>query len=132
MPAAGTLTELQTVPTLPPDFAGKPSAADLHLTPDGRFIYASERTTSTIKGFRIDPERGTFSRCGRWPTETTPRGFAIDPRGRFLLAVGLSSNALTVSAIDPDSGAPRRCSRNTRWARCRTGSRSSICTEPRQ
>lgn len=103
--AAGTLTELQTVPTLPPDFAGKPSAADLHLTPDGRFIYASERTTSTIKGFRIDPERGTFSRCGRWPTETTPRGFAIDPRGRFLLAVGLSSNALTVSAIDPDSGA---------------------------
>ena len=82
-PATGTLAELQTVPTLPPDFAGKPSAADLHVTPDGRFIYASERTTSTIKGFRLDPERGTFSRCGRWPTETTPRGFAIDPRGRF-------------------------------------------------
>lgn len=104
-PAAGTLGELQTVPTLPPDFTGKPSAADLHVTPDGRFIYASERTTSTIKGFRIDPESGTFSRCGRWPTETTPRGFAIDPRGRFLLAAGLSSNAMTVAAIDPDSGA---------------------------
>lgn len=104
-PASGALTELRTVPTLPPEFTGKPSAADLHVTPDGRFIYASERTTSTIKGFRIDPERGTFSRCGRWPTETTPRGFAIDPRGRFLLAVGLSSNAMTVSAIDPDSGA---------------------------
>jgi 6-phosphogluconolactonase len=102
--AAGTLAELQTVPTLPPGFTGKPSAADLHVTPDGRFIYASERTTSTIKGFRIDPESGTFSRCGRWPTETTPRGFAIDPRGRFLLAAGLSSNAMTVSAIDPDSG----------------------------
>ncbi|HUC73471.1 MAG TPA: lactonase family protein [Stellaceae bacterium] len=103
-PATGTLAEVQTVPTLPPDFSGKPSAADLHVTPDGRFIYASERTTSTIKGFRIDPERGTFSRCGRWPTETTPRGFAIDPRGRFLLAAGLSSNAMTVSAIDPDNG----------------------------
>lgn len=103
-PAAGTLAELQTVPTLPPDFTGKPSAADLHVSPDGRFIYASERTTSTIKGFRLDPERGTFSRCGRWPTETTPRGFAIDPRGRFLLAAGLSSNAMTVSAIDPDNG----------------------------
>jgi 6-phosphogluconolactonase len=101
----GTLTELQTVPTLPPDFGGKPSAADLHATPDGRFIYSSERTTSTIKGYRIDPERGTFSRCGRWPTETTPRGFAIDPRGRFLLAAGLSSNAMTVYAIDPDNGA---------------------------
>jgi 6-phosphogluconolactonase len=104
-PANGALAELQTVPTLPPDFTGKPSAADLHVRPDGLFVYSSERTTSTIKGYRIDPERGTFSRCGRWPTETTPRGFAIDPRGRFLLAAGLSSNAMTVSAIDPDSGA---------------------------
>jgi 6-phosphogluconolactonase len=104
-PATGTLAELETKPTLPPDFTGKPSAADLHVRPDGLFVYASERTTSTIKGFRIDPERGTLSRCGRWPTETTPRGFAIDPRGRFLLAAGLSSNAVTVSAIDPDSGA---------------------------
>jgi 6-phosphogluconolactonase len=103
-PATGTLSEVQTVPTLPPGFTGKPSAADLHVRPDGLFVYASERTTSTIKGYRIDPERGTFSRCGRWPTETTPRGFAIDPRGRFLLAAGLSSNAMTVSAIDPDTG----------------------------
>jgi 6-phosphogluconolactonase len=103
-PATGTLSELETKPTLPPDFAGKPSAADLHVTPNGHFIYSSERTTSTIKGYRIDPERGTFLRCGRWPTETTPRGFAIDPRGRFLLAAGLSSNAMTVSAIDPDNG----------------------------
>lgn len=104
-PATGTLSELQTVPTLPPDFTGKPSAADLHVTPDGRFIYASERTTSMIKGYRLDPERGTFSRCGRWPTETTPRGFAIDPRGYFLIAAGLSSNAITVSAIDQENGA---------------------------
>jgi 6-phosphogluconolactonase len=104
-PATGTLAELHTVPTLPPDFSGKPSAADLHVTPNGRFIYASERTTSTIKGFRIDPESGRFSRCGRWPTETTPRGFAIDPRSRFLLAAGLSSNAMSVAAIDPDTGA---------------------------
>jgi Lactonase, 7-bladed beta-propeller len=39
------------------------------------------------------------------PTETTPRGLAIDPRRRFLLAAGLASNALTVSAIDPNGGA---------------------------
>jgi len=109
-PASGTLAELRTVPTPPRDFTGKPSAADLHVTPDGRFIYSSERTTSTLKGYRIDPEQGTFSRCGRWSSETTPRGFVIDPRGRFLLAVGLSSNAMTVYAIDPDNGvlAPRQ------------------------
>ncbi len=104
-PATGTLAELQTLASLPPDFTGKPSAADLHATPDGRFLYASERATSTLTGFRIDPARGTLSRIGRWPTETTPRGFAIDPRGRFLLAAGLGSNAMTVHAIDPKSGA---------------------------
>ncbi len=104
-PVAGTLTELQTLPTLPRDFAGKPSAADLHVTPDGHFVYASERCTSALIGFRIDPERGTLSKIGRWPTETTPRAFAIDPRGRFLFAAGLASNALTVYAIDPQSGA---------------------------
>jgi 6-phosphogluconolactonase len=101
----GTLSEVQTVATLPRDFTGKPSAADLHVRPDGCFIYSSERTTSTIKGYRIDPEHGTFSRCGRWPTETTPRSFAIGPAGRHLLAAGLSSNAMTVYAIDPGNGA---------------------------
>jgi 6-phosphogluconolactonase len=103
-PQAGTLAERQNVASLPPGFAGKPSAADLHLTPDGRYLYASERTTSTLAAFRIDAARGTLSLVGRYPTETTPRGFAIDPRGRFLLAVGLASNAMTVYAIDPARG----------------------------
>jgi 6-phosphogluconolactonase len=101
----GTLAELQTaVASLPPDFVGKPSAADLHVTPGGRFLYASERATSTLAAFRIDAAKGTLSLLGRYPTETTPRGFAIDPRGRFLLAVGLASNAMTVYAIDPMRG----------------------------
>jgi 6-phosphogluconolactonase len=103
-PGSGTLAELQRVASLPPDFAGRPSAADLHVTPDGRFLYASERTTSTLAAFRIDAARGTLSPLGRYPTETTPRGFAIDPRGRYLLAAGLASNALTVHAIDPARG----------------------------
>lgn len=101
---SGTLAELQRVASLPPDFAAKPSAADLHVTADGRFLYASERTTSTLAAFRIDAAKGTLSLLGRYPTETTPRGFAIDPRGRFLLAVGLASHAMTVYAIDPARG----------------------------
>jgi 6-phosphogluconolactonase len=91
---------LQFVSALPAEFKEQPAAADLHVTPDGRFLYGSERKTSTLTGFRIDPEKGTLSPVGHFPTETTPRGFAIDPRGRFLLSAGLDSNHLTVYAIE--------------------------------
>ena len=103
-PATGTLTELQFVDALPADFKEQPAAADLHVTPDGRFLYGSERKTSTLAGYRIDPDKGTLSPIGHFPTEKTPRGFNIDPRGRFLLSVGLDSNAMTVYRIDPQSG----------------------------
>ena len=99
-PGNGTLKELQFVDTLPAGFKEQPSAADLHVTPDGKFLYGSERKTSTLTGFRIDPEKGTLSPIGRFPTETTPRGFAIDPRGKFLLSAGLASHHLTVYAIE--------------------------------
>jgi 6-phosphogluconolactonase len=103
-PASGTLTELQFVDARPANFTDQPAAADLHVTPDGRFLYGSERKTSTLAGYRIDPDRGTLSPIGHFPTEKTPRGFNIDPRGRFLLSVGLDSNAMTVYGIDPQSG----------------------------
>jgi 6-phosphogluconolactonase len=103
-PGSGTLRELQFVDALPSDFKGQPAAADLHVTPDGRFLYGSERRTSTLAGYRIDPENGTLSPIWHFPTEKTPRGFAIDPRGRFLLSAGLDSNAMTVYRIDPQSG----------------------------
>ena len=67
-------------------FHEQPAAADLHITPDGRFIYGSERKSSTLAGFTIDEATGKLSPIGRWPTEKIPRGFNIDPRGRFLLA----------------------------------------------
>lgn len=104
-PATGTLKEIEIVDTLPADFHEQPAAADLHVTPDGRFIYGSERKSSTLAGFRIDASTGKLSPIGRWPTQKTPRGFNIDPRGRFLLAVGLDSNAMTVHKIDPQTGA---------------------------
>ena len=103
-PAYGTLTELQFVDARPANFTDQPAAADLHVTPDGRFLYGSERKTSTLAGYRIDPDRSTLSPIGHFPTEKTPRGFNIDPRGRFLLSVGLDSNAMTVYRIDPQSG----------------------------
>jgi 6-phosphogluconolactonase len=102
--ASGTLKELQFVAMLAPDYKGPIAAADLHVTPDGHFLYGSERKTNTLAGFRIDPGRGTLAPIGRWPTETEPRGFGIDPRGRFLLAVGLASNHLTAYTIAAGSG----------------------------
>jgi 6-phosphogluconolactonase len=104
-PASGTLVELQFVDARPAGFTDQPAAADLHVTPDGRFLYGSERKTSTLAGYRIDPDKGILSPIGHFPTEKTPRGFNIDPRGRFLLSVGLDSNAMTVYRIDPQSGA---------------------------
>jgi 6-phosphogluconolactonase len=100
----GKLTEKQTVSALPPDFQGKPSAADLHITPDGKFLYGSERTSSTLAGFKVDPANGTLTPIGSVPTEKQPRGFNIDSSGRYLLAVGQLSHGLSSYAIDPASG----------------------------
>ena len=102
--STGQLREKQRVSALPPGFQGSPLAADLHLTPDGRFLYGSERTASTLTGFRVDPLSGTLSTIGSVPTETQPRGFNIDPSGRYLLAVGQLSHALSLYQIDADTG----------------------------
>ena len=83
---------------------GKPSAADLHITPNGKFLYGSERTSSTLAGFRVNPSDGTLTAIGSVPTEKQPRGFNIDPTGRYLLAVGQLSHALSTYRIDPESG----------------------------
>ena len=89
-----------------PDFAaGAPWAAELHLTPDGRFLYASERRSSTLASFAVDAARGTLTPLATTPTEAEPRGFAITPDGRFLFAVGQASHRLSRYAIDSASGA---------------------------
>jgi 6-phosphogluconolactonase len=102
--ASGRLSELQTVTAWPPGFDGKPWAADIHVTPDGRFLYASERRSSTLSGFKIDVGTGTLSPLESVPTEKQPRSFAIDPAGRYLLAAGEASNRMTSYAIDAATG----------------------------
>lgn len=117
-PATSELTEAQTISALPSDFSGPPlglpggvehnggpKAADIHVTPDGRFLYASERTTSTLMAFSVELETGRLTRIDSFPTETTPRGFNVDPTGHYLLAVGQDSHHLTVYRIDQASGA---------------------------
>ena len=103
-PIHGHLEQRQALNALPPDFRGQPSAADLHLTPDGRFLYASERASNTLAAFRMDPVTGILSPLGHTPTEAGPRGFNVDPSGRYLLAVGQQSHRMTIYRIDPASG----------------------------
>ena len=102
----GTLTLVGTASALPADFRGNApfSAADLHITPDGRFLYASERASNSLVAFAIDPQTGALASIGSYPTETQPRGFNIDPRGRHLLAVGQTSHSMTSYAIHPEAG----------------------------
>jgi 6-phosphogluconolactonase len=100
----GVLSSVQTIDTLPPGFSGKPWAADIHITPDGCFVYASERGSSTLSAFAVDRASRRLSLIGHVPTETEPRGFAIDPSGRWLLAAGQASHRLSIYAIDRDSG----------------------------
>ena len=80
-------------------------AADIHLTPDGRFIYISERTSSSLGALGVNAQSGELSYLGSVPTEAQPRGFAIAPDGRFLVACGEKSETISVHAIDQASGA---------------------------
>lgn len=85
-------------------------AADIHLTPDGRFLYTSERTGSSLCAFKVDAAGGKLVWLGATPTEKQPRGFAIDPGGEFLVAAGEKSTTVSVHAINDDGslGAARR------------------------
>jgi len=102
----GTLRPLQRTTTLPAGFTGKPWAADIHLSPDGRTLYASERTSSTLSAFRVDAATGQLQPLGQVPTEKTPRGFAVDASGRFLIAAGQDSHHVALHPIDAATGLP--------------------------
>ena len=117
---SGCLRTVQTVSSLPPGFVGTPWAADLHLTPDGRFLYSSERRSSTFAAFSVDATTGTLAPLGHTATEAQPRGFNITPDGGFLIAAGQLSNRVSVYRIDPANGALDKCSdcavgRNPNW-----------------
>jgi 6-phosphogluconolactonase len=107
---SGRLSELQSVSIVPATFSGKPHTADLHVTPNGQFLFASERKTSILTGFAIDAASGMLSLIGYFETETEPRSFAIDPSGAFLLSVGIASHRMSVHAIAPGTGVLDRIS----------------------
>jgi 6-phosphogluconolactonase len=101
----GSMKELRTISTLPADFAGAKSGAEIAVHPSGKFLYASNRGHDSIAVFRIDSSKGTLTAEGHAPTQgKTPRNFAIDPTGGYLLAANQDSSTVVVFAIDPKTG----------------------------
>ena len=100
----GTLDAVQTLSTLPEGFDEKNTCADVEVTPDGRFVYVSNRGHDSIAGFRVDGKSGRLESIGQFPTEQTPRSFNIDPSGRYMVAAGQSSGKLATYRLDAPSG----------------------------
>ena len=115
--ATGRLTLIQTIGFLPdtimdpvaPAVAREPpGAADIHISPDGRFVYASDRPTNSIGAFRRDPRSGRIAPIENVSAEATPRSFAIDTAGDHLLCLGVSSGQVGIYAVDQAIGSLRR------------------------
>jgi 6-phosphogluconolactonase len=78
--------------------------ADIHITPDGKWLYVSERSNSTIAAFAVDRHLGNLTYIGSYDTEKIPRGINIDPRGNFVIAAGQASGYVSVHAINQETG----------------------------
>jgi 6-phosphogluconolactonase len=103
--AAQTFQEVETQPLLPADFKGQNTSADIHLTPNGKFLYASNRGHNSLAVFTVDPSSGKLSLVDHTLTQgKTPRNFAIDPTGAYLLVANQDSGSIVTFKIDPASG----------------------------
>jgi 6-phosphogluconolactonase len=102
---SGALNHLQTYPIFKINVDGS-TAADIHITPSGRFLYASVRDPeNTIVAFSINQQDGSLTPVGNVSSGgNTPRNFAIDPSGTFLFAANQNSDSIITFRIDPDSG----------------------------
>jgi 6-phosphogluconolactonase len=109
----GKLNHLESYQTMPADFKGENHSAEIFVSPDGKFLYESNRRNvgdtkwgpDTIGIFAIDPEKGTLTLVDQ-PLSggIMPRNFAIDPTGSYLLVAHQYSNDVIVFKIDPASG----------------------------
>jgi len=98
------MTEAQTISTLPKDFSGTNTAAEIALHPNGKFLYGSNRGHDSIAVFSVDQKTGRLTFVEHQSTQgRTPRHFAIDPTGRWLLVENQASDSVVVFAIDADT-----------------------------
>ncbi|MEM7032557.1 MAG: lactonase family protein [Chloroflexota bacterium] len=105
--ASGILAEKQTIATLPDDFTGTNTTAEIAISPNLRFLYGSNRGHDSIAHYQIDPQDGHLTFVAR--TSTTgehPRNFTLDPTGQFMLVSNRDTNNVVVFRLDQETGTP--------------------------
>ncbi|WP_437395928.1 lactonase family protein [Flagellimonas lutimaris] len=101
----GNYIEIQVVPTLDANFDGESFCADIHLSPDGKFLYGSNRGENTIVVFAVDDSTGELELVGRESVHGDwPRNFSMDPTGEFLLVANKKTSNITVFKRDVEKG----------------------------
>lgn len=104
-PENGALTPRQTLSTLPPDFKGTPSCAEIRVHPSGKFLYASNRGHDSIAVYSIDQASGRLTLVEIAPCGgKNPRNFSLTPDGRWLVCGNQGSDTLTVLKVEPQTG----------------------------
>jgi 6-phosphogluconolactonase len=102
--AAGTLSAVQTVTTLPGGYTARNTCSQIHLTASGRYLYVGNRGHNSIAGFAVDAGTGQLTSVGHVPTEAVPSAFGLDPAGHFLFAAGTASGRLASYRINGETG----------------------------
>lgn len=101
----GSLKVIQTLSTLPENFAGEDTSAEIQIDKTGRHLYASNRGNDSITMFSIDPQSGKLAKMQVEPTQGKgPRNFVLDPSGKYLLAANQFTNSIVEFSIDSASG----------------------------
>lgn len=101
----GALTPLQQIATLPADFPGASTCAEIRLHPNGRFLYGSNRGHDSLAVYAVSPTDGRLSLVEIVPCGgKNPRNFSLSPDGRWLVCANQNSNSLTVFSVDPATG----------------------------
>jgi 6-phosphogluconolactonase len=101
----GVLEPLQTISTLPKDFKGSNTTAEVQVHPSGKFLYGSNRGHNSIAVFAIDPATGKLTATGHQSEGIkTPRNFGIDPTGTCPLVANQDSDSIVVFRLNAETG----------------------------
>jgi 6-phosphogluconolactonase len=101
----GEMKPIQVVSTLPPDFTGNSTTAEIEIHPSGKFLYGSNRGHDSVAVLGIDAQTGRLTLIEHQSTQgKVPRNFGIDPTGSWLLAAHQNSDSIVTFRIDPSTG----------------------------